>query len=405
MSARPSLVIPLLYVDISGRAGGATSSLRVLLGGLDRSSFRPMLLFGDRGNAGAWGPDEVLACSFAGFHNYDFFPATASFRWLTQCVRFVVRLPFDVVRLTIVLAHHKPSVVHLNGGQMIAPGIAARLLGIPVVWHIRELVTENFFGSLQRHVYRSCADIIVAPSHAVASRLPHCGDVRVIGNAVRPQVVSPEDVDQFRRAHGLQESDIVLLLLAHDLSPAKGYLFLADVADRLSDLAHVKFLLAGNTHGMNPQHCGDSLKGWRGRGRRSDALAVMRRWRDHSAAGRAVFPGHVQAELALHASTIVVCPNLVGEPFGRSVIEAAHAGRPAMASDLPALNEQITNGADGWLVPAGEVEAWERLIRRLAAHREEIVAMDLTTLRARSGAMLHASGIMALYDEVLEGSD
>jgi glycosyltransferase involved in cell wall biosynthesis len=59
------------------------------------------------------------------------------------------------------------------------------------------------------------------------------------------------------------------------------------------------------------------------------------------------------------------------------LVEAMAFGIPVVSSDLPALRELITNGVDGLLVPAGDVECLADAVRRL---------LDEPQLRQRLGA-------------------
>ena len=55
------------------------------------------------------------------------------------------------------------------------------------------------------------------------------------------------------------------------------------------------------------------------------------------------------------------------EGFGIALVEAMAAGLPVIASDVPACREVLAEGAAGWLVPAGNVQAWTSALQELMA--------------------------------------
>ncbi|HTO93028.1 MAG TPA: glycosyltransferase, partial [Bacteroidota bacterium] len=129
---------------------------------------------------------------------------------------------------------------------------------------------------------------------------------------------------------------------------------------------------------------------------------VLNRWRSHVEAGRAYFTGYVDAGAAVAASSILVCPNQVAEPFGRSFLEGGVHQKPVVAMNIPAFNELIEHGHTGWLLPP-DARAWASKIAALAADRGAVQeAGRAAEQKARaSDAGSHARVLMTLYDEVL----
>jgi glycosyltransferase involved in cell wall biosynthesis len=71
----------------------------------------------------------------------------------------------------------------------------------------------------------------------------------------------------------------------------------------------------------------------------------------------------------------------VREGLPKSLVEAAAAGRPIVATDVPGCREVVRNGREGCLVPIGDTDAAAQALVRLAGDRE---------LRLRLGAAAHA---------------
>ena len=395
----------ILYFDTAGGGGGAIVSLRTLIRSLDREMFSPILVFGDRGNAHQWKGEEVHEISYAGLDNFDFFPAGWNLRWVFHVIRFVFHFPLDFCRVALLLNRTRPSLVHLNGGQAATFGIAARMMGVPVVWHVRELVTGNRLGGLLDALYRFCARVVVAPSSAVAQRLPRSGGkIRIIPNGVEAANPGSDAAADLRRSAGIAESDFVVLLLGHAVTEEKGYALLADAAARLGHLEHLRFLLAGHYRDPDVPAYHRLLRNMYrlstgGKGRRA---LIVDRWQSLVDQGRAFFTGYIDATVAIECSSIVVCPNTAPEPFGRTVIEAYAGGKPVLATDVPALNETVKHGVTGWLLPQ-EAAAWARMIEVLYKNPDQIAraAAQAALAGETYSARRHAAQIMDVYRTVL----
>lgn len=84
---------------------------------------------------------------------------------------------------------------------------------------------------------------------------------------------------------------------------------------------------------------------------------------------KAVFSGFLsRAELyrSYARASVVVCPNVWPEPFGRVPLEAALVGRPVVAFDTGGIAENIIDGVTGFVVPAEDSAALaERLVSLL----------------------------------------
>ena len=394
----------VVYVEATGRGGGSNASLRCLLPGLDRERYAPVVVLGDTGSRSAW-EGEVYELPSATLDNFDFFPAGWNPRWLYQFIRFLVRFPLDTWRAVRLIRRLRPSIVHLNVGQVVSFGCAARLLRLPVVWHIRELVAGNLLGSAQARVYAACAGKVIATSRVVASRIPACAaKLSVVTNCVSVPRVSESGVTALREAAGIRDGDFVVLLLGSELSAAKGYMFLAGVADRLPPDTRIVFLLAGRTL---PPPAGSVHRLLRGIplghfSRGAERRLIMERWRSHVESGRAHFTGFIDASTAVAASSILVCPNQVAEPFGRSFLEGGIQRKPVVAMDMPAFNELIEHERTGWLLPP-DAGAWAATIAALAADH---TAVDRAGMAAEQKARAcspenHARTLMAFYDEML----
>ncbi len=396
----------VLYFDISGRGGGSNVSLRTLVDALDPLRVEPVLAFGTAPSPAIWGERPAISIAMAGLDNYDFFPAGWNAPWLHHLACWLLRLPRDYAASVRIVRRIRPDVVHVNCGQAIAFGLAARRLRVPTVWHVRELVCRNTLGRMQARLYGACAARVIVPSHAVARRLAGCrSPVLVIPNAAAVAPVSDATAADFRAQHGIRPDALAVLFLGAYQIP-KGPLFLAGVADRLTD-APIVFVLAGEPPAAPSGPAHRALRAaYRGLGGGpAPAAQIAARWGEHARAGRAVFTGYVPAATAIGACDLVVCPNLAGESFGRTVVEANALGRAVVASEVEPFDETIEDGVTGWRLPLSEVR-WAARLRGLAREPERLAAAGerARNRSARYEPAAHAARLMAVYDEVADGA-
>jgi glycosyltransferase involved in cell wall biosynthesis len=259
------------------------------------------------------------------------------------------------------LSEFEPDVVHVNCLSHLRGAAVARSLGLPVVWHLREILPPGprrrwFAGRL-----RSGATRIVAVSEAVAAwvREEGLGDrAEVIYNGVDPPS-GGVDRDASRDRFSLP-SEAVVVGLFSQLVAHKGALDLVHAAHTaVAEDDNLHFLIAG--HG--PVSFSDQL-------RRAIASGA--------AAARIHFvPPQPEIWELLAAVDVLALPTLWPDPLPRAVMEAMVAGRPVVAYENGGVPEMVVKGETGFLCRPGEVEDLSRAFLELAGDE---------TLRNRLGA-------------------
>ena len=347
----------VVFFEITGKGTGSSNSLKAILSLLERDHFEVALWFGNKGNQAAWKNEVIYESKVGGLRNFDFFPACFQFFWIKHFLGFLAKSIRDIFCVPLILKRLAPDLLHLNSGHGLVVGIWAKLMGIPVVWHIRELVCENWIGRLQDRLYAYCSDQIIAISDVVASRLPYsskCRKVVRMYNAVGPMPsVDADQVEVFRKELNLKNEYLTVLLLGN-ICLQKGYGFLAEVADQLVGKP-IQFVLAGRIPDKPTK----------------EQLGIIKSWEPHTSKGNAVFSGHVDAATAIAAADLVVCPNLVKEPLGRTVLEAYMLKKPVLASEMPAFTETIVDGKTGWLLPP-DADIWAEKLMELSSNRSAL---------------------------------
>jgi glycosyltransferase involved in cell wall biosynthesis len=245
-----------------------------------------------------------------------------------------------------------PDVVHVNCLSHLRGAAAARSLGLPVVWHLREILPPGprrrwFAGRLRSDTTR-----IVAVSEAVAEwvREEGLGDrVEVVHNGVDPPV-GGFDRDAARGSFDLP-SEAVVVGLFSQLVVHKGALDLVRAAHAaISENSELHFLIAGH-------------------GPASFAGQLQREIAAGAAAGQIhLVPPQPEIWELLAAVDVLALPTLWPDPLPRVVMEAMAAGRAVVAYEDGGVSEMVVNGETGLLCRPGEVDDLSRAIVEMAAN-------------------------------------
>jgi glycosyltransferase involved in cell wall biosynthesis len=116
------------------------------------------------------------------------------------------------------------------------------------------------------------------------------------------------------------------------------------------------------------------------------------------------FREDVWAELAM--MDVFVHASITPEPFGQVIVEAMLAGVPVIASAGGGPSEILTDGVDGLLYPAGDVDALVEALQRLRGDASLCTRLSAIarTRAERFSPRVEAANIISFYRRVLESS-
>jgi glycosyltransferase involved in cell wall biosynthesis len=254
-----------------------------------------------------------------------------------------------------------PDVVYVNCLPQLKGAAAARALGLPVVWHVREILPAGhrrrwFARRLKRDARR-----VVAVSEAVASwiRDEGLGDrVIVVHNGVERPRDEPDGVAA-RSALGLPNDEVLVGFLG-GVAVHKGIGQFVDAAERaMSDVRGL--------HAVIPVYGpGVEIEALRRRVERS-------RW---AARFHLIAPADDVFRL-LGALDMIAFSSIWPDSLPRTVMEAMAAGKPVVAYETGGVPEMVVEGETGFMVAPGDVEGLADRMVRLGGDAE---------LRRRLGA-------------------
>lgn len=244
-----------------------------------------------------------------------------------------------------------PDIVYVNTLVSYAAASAARRMGIPIVWHVRELFADNhgelawpasFAKPFVRGIIKRLASQIVVNSSAVACNVFGTGsDVSFenVPNAVDPQFFIPRgNSTKSRKKLGLPVG-VPLVGLPGTLRLVKGHDFLFNaiplVLERIPDC---HFAITGAIDSEFAR-----------------TLVAVAEKQPHAA--RIIFTRAIGDMLSFYHGCDVCCVPSRSEPFGRTAIECFATRTPLVASAVGGLTEIVRDNENALLVPFGNESA------------------------------------------------
>ncbi len=383
-----------LFVQYTADRGGSTISGQLTVQGLLRAGWDVHCAFADRG-------EFARLSAEAGCKTH----VVKHGQWLVggSCLKRIRRWGREVrsmARFVRLMLRNRPDVVYVNTLMGLAAVAAARLLGIPCIWHIREqfddvggeMYPPALGGrSLVRTVVRHLPTRVVANSRTVVGNVvgrPMPSKVVVVPNAVASSFFEgPRPSDECRRRLRLPPA-VPIVGLPGTLRPVKGHpVFLDSAGLVLKQIPKCHFAISGNGHARY----------------REDLETQSRRL---GLQGRVYFVGTVEDMRDFYGACQVACVPSSAETFGRVVIEAFAMGVPVVASAVGGICEIVENGVTGLLVPYGDVDGLaDRILRLLddAALRQRLTTVARHRAESLYREEQYHSRICSIVEEVASG--
>jgi glycosyltransferase involved in cell wall biosynthesis len=387
----------VLYIHHGKGLGGAPLSLLYLIEALDKQKYEPSVLF--------LYDSEIIALyrqkgiTVHGPTHTNDFPHTKIWwhRWYHVHHFFVAVASFIKTVFFTAPAWYgriNPDIVHLNTSSLIAWGVVAYRLNIPVVWHIREPLADGYIGLRRlciKKIIARCATTIVPISRHDAAPWKELAKTQVVYNAVKEDFFNPAQAV----AHSSDHRPTILFL--GGLNEEKGTLnILKAFVCMRSRVPHAQLWIAG--YFDTTLHTPFSFSYYRPQERYKRAVLKM-----IEQCGDAVtLLGAIrEVPTVMALSDVVVFPATVGH-FARPVIEAGFMKKPVVASACAPLDELIVHEKTGFLIDAQDIQGWVDILERLCTDKslnESMGAAAYHYCRDRFDLSQQVGEIEKLYEQ------
>lgn len=386
-SVRQTVLMPF----VGAGTGGATISAGELARRLqDETPYAPLMMVPGEGTGTAYFEDSGLTIRL-----YSQYGASSSGATLPSTSTFVEKLKALPAWIRLFrladrsLKNTAPALLHLNEDKLIIPwGVAAKRLGIPVVWHVRQERPSRYLDPMRLRL----ADYLIFVADANRSRFT--GFNRIPPSATIHNVVN---LDRFRPAAdkarakmalGLDPGLPTLTFLGH-LVPRKRPEWVIQASIELQNSVPHQLLLIGPL--LHNEIRLKELQDLAGQAINPDSI--------HFLGMRTDVPR------LLEASDVLTLPSIPqGEAFPRAIIEAMAVGVPAVATDIAGVREAITHDRNGIIVPPDDFEAYVAAVKLLLTDkrkREELGRAALQTARERFNGSNLAMQTAQIYETLL----
>jgi glycosyltransferase involved in cell wall biosynthesis len=356
--------VRIVYLNPSGRLGGAETSLRELLASVRAAEpdWELWLVLGEDGPLA-----EIARHLEVNVVVMPLPPALArlgeSGRWLEAAFGLLIAAAPAAAyarRLARWLKSLHPDIVHTNGLKMHLLGAWTRPPRSPLVWHIHDYVSlRPLMRRLLRPFRKACTAAIVN-SNSVAEDLRRVlPGLRIVPiyNAIDLQRFTPEgsrlDLDAKSGLAPAAPGTVRVGLVA-TYARWKGHKVFLEALARLPGAAPVRGYIIG---GPIYQTSGSQ---WSELELRAEAGRL-------GLAGKVGFTGFIEdTPAAMRSLDIIVHASTQPEPFGMVIVEGMACGKAVIASQAGGASELFTDGENALAHKPGDSSGLARQIERLS---------------------------------------
>lgn len=359
--------IKILYVSHTPEHKGSALSLYHLLRNLDSSRYQPVAAFSKPGPLVRQLQEESI-------------PA-----WVLRRRGLLgLGLIHEAYEL---IKRESIGLVHLNCAVPFCRyvGIAARLAGVPVVWHIREDPNGKRVRRLKVWI-KMLAHRIVVVSLELAQSFSGSPKVVHIPNGVDLNAFTPDiSGAEIRSRFGIPPQAFVFGVVG-SIEPRKGQLFVMEAMNSLLP-AHPEIWLLVAGSGL------------------PEAEKDLALYLDEHPAlkGVTTLAGRLSEMPEVMASLNVLILHSTWEGFPRVIIEAMAAGRPAISTPVGDVPEIMHDGVEGWLIPMNDMGALTAAMERCLADKDRLKRMGQSAAQTaqRYSIESHVKLVQEQYETLL----
>jgi glycosyltransferase involved in cell wall biosynthesis len=258
-------------------------------------------------------------------------------------------------RLRGLLRSLNPNVVYTNSLKAdLLGGVTARLLGIPVVWHVRDRISPEYIPGNIVKIFRIFAKII--PTRIIANSASTLFSISAESMSQRDAgqgvvIHDGVDIEKYTVHDECSKDHWITIGLIGRISPWKGQdVFIEAVRLIYRYYPNVRFQIIGSVTFGETDFC-----------QRIQQLLQMYKLTD--IIELVGFESNIPRRLS--TLDIVVHASVIPEPFGQVIIEAMAAGKPVIATNGGGVPEIVCDGINGILIPMKDAESMALAMTKL----------------------------------------
>ncbi|HEC93174.1 MAG TPA: hypothetical protein ENI51_09315 [Candidatus Atribacteria bacterium] len=223
----------VLFIQPSALLGGSSNALVDILLALPKSRYRPVVVCPGDGPIVKKVEDlgiKVYVIKYGTIHNNTFQKMSFSLDTFGRLAKFLILLPSSSYSIFKILIDENIDLVYLNSLVAIGCSYLPRLLGIPLIVHLREFPAMNCFSILQHYIVKRVSTEVICASKAIKEEISRIiPDSKVVYDWVDTELFDISKLNLRKRFNFSGQSDIVVGMAA-SLCKEKGILVLFEAA-------------------------------------------------------------------------------------------------------------------------------------------------------------------------------
>ncbi len=348
---------PILYFHSSADLYGSDQCLLRLLQYMDTEEFVPLVLLPENGplldHLRALGVETIV-------RPLRILHRTSSYSYW---VRFMVGILPSVYYCYHLIRQRGIALIHSNTSHVLDGGVAARLTGVPHVWHVREIHSTQpsairiLLSRFVLHHATVCIAISEATREALGAKLKEQAKVYTVYDGIEfSRFANAATPETFYTEFALDPSAPLIGMIGRIARWKGHHIFIRAAAEVHAVNPSARFIIVGDAVTADDIAFREELK-----------TMVQRLHLQESV----IFTG-VRSDIPslLRAFTLFVLPSVNPEPLGNVVLEAMAAACPVIATAHGGPLETVLPGETGLLVPPADATALAEAILTLLASPE-----------------------------------
>lgn len=259
--------------------------------------------------------------------------------------RYILHFFPELYRISNFFRNHNFDLIYVNGSYQFKVALAAKLAGIPFVWHLNDTKMDSIVKIACTHIAKYCASGLILTGKKVY-------EYYVEGTALEKkpscELQVPVDTTIFDPAHAVPDARVNgaagrKIVTVSGINPTKGLEYFIEMASELlSRHEDLYFFVAGAEFSSQRKYF-ESLK----------TLQSALRLIDHNF----IFAGMIDNVPSFLQSADIFVYTSISEAGPAAVWEAMSMGKAVVTTDVGSVSQYIENGKSGFVVPIKDVKA------------------------------------------------
>jgi glycosyltransferase involved in cell wall biosynthesis len=275
----------------------------------------------------------------------------------TILFKYVLKFIPEIFMLYRVFRKEKFALIHVNGSYQFKVAIAAKLAGIPVVWHLNDTYAPRLLKVTFGIMARLCANGFIVAGNRVKEyylndpsldKLP-CIEVHA---PVNLNIFNPSRFDNQKK----QETRKLRVGAVSGINPTKGIECFIDVVSKvLKTYPNIEFLVAGAILDSQKSYYQSVL-------RKIERLDIP-----HDSVR---FLGLVE-DIPSFINDLDICLfTSITEASPTSIWEALAMAKPVITTDVGSVSQYIEHGVSGYIAPIGNATVLADCVLKLIENED-----------------------------------